>query len=175
MRWLLGSTTTFTDVIRYISRGEHAFVAVDDLSVRESFVEQLKVGTSDKPFALIDCREASSGLAFNNALVSACNSLATAIGEAGPPNWVTMSGYLLDTMQIFSRRENQGFLVITNIDRVIASQNSFEVEGALRSAMERCDAIAVVLCGSETTITEMGYDDRPFYLSFPIFRFAPGG
>ena len=86
----------------------------------------------------------------------------------------TVSGYLQDAMQLFQLRGKQGFLIFVHIDRMIASQSSFEIEGALRSAMERYDDIAVVLCGSEATIDEMRQDDRPFYLSFRAFRFVPG-
>ncbi len=128
-------------------------------------------GTKGQPLAVIDGRESESGKAFSEKLVSACNNLMRAIGEKTALSSLTVSSYLLDAMHLFQMREEQGFLIFVHIDPMIESQGTFEIEGALRSAMERHNDISVVLCGSKTTIDKMRQDDRPFYCSFRTFRY----
>ena len=76
----------------------------------------------------------------------------------------------MDTMALFHESDRQGYLLCNKIDAAIESQSSYEIEGALRSVMQLQNDIAVILCGSNDVIDEIGRSDRPFYLSFRVFR-----
>lgn len=168
----LSQSDAFSDAISYIETGQHAFIAIDEHETRDRFAALLDARLKGQSFAVIDGRESESGKAFSGKLVSACNSLILAIGEKTTLRSLTVSGYLQDAMHLFQSCEKQGFLMFNHIDSMIESQGTFEIEGALRSAMERHNDIAVVLCGSKMTIDKMRQDDRPFYCSFRTFLFG---
>jgi hypothetical protein len=168
----LSQSDAFSDAISYIATGRHAFIAIDEHETRNRFAVLLDARLKGQPFAVIDGRESESGRAFSEKQVSACNSLVLAIGEKTALRSLTVSGYLQDAMLLFQTCEKQGFLMFNHIDPMIGSQGTFEIGGALRSAMERHDDIAVVLCGSKTTIVKMCQDDRPFYCSFRTFLYG---
>ena len=171
---LTALSSNFAEAIRYISRGEHAFVAIDCEHRREAFVQELNEALSGQPCVLIDGQNAVSGRPFARALIQGCDQLVESIGIGMEPDNCTVSGHLLATMRLFQAQQQQGYLVFNSIDPMIQSQTIFEIEGALRSAMQHNDHVAVVLCGSEATINEMGGSDRPFYCSFRAFRLNEG-
>lgn len=158
------------DICRYIVSGKHAFVGCDSSVRRDDLARKLALDLSDRPYQVIDASNCQSGQQFAVAFADACNALVGAIDTSLPPRRFSLSGMLAEVMQQFSQAERQGFLFINHIDSLIQSQHTFEIEGALRSVMQLHDDVTVVLCGSNEIIDLIGQSDRPFYLSFRIFR-----
>lgn len=74
-------------------------------------------------------------------------------------------------MLAFGAAERQGYLILSDIDRPMRMQRTFELEGPLRSVMQLHDDVAIVLIGSNDVINKMvGDNKRPFFMSFRVFR-----
>lgn len=76
-------------------------------------------------------------------------------------------------MKLFEQEPRQGFLLLVDVDKVIRAQLSFEIEGALRGAMEKHSGVAVAILASLEEIQLIGRWDRPFYMSFRAFHILP--
>ncbi len=159
-----------SEVLEYLSLGHHAFVGCDSTALLKEFEERIRQSIEGAPVVVIDASELVSGEPFSNAMLAALKKLCRLIHKRLPKRLVTLSAYLTATMNFYSDQGRQGFLIINHIETLIQSQGNFEVEGTLRSAMQLQDDVAVVLCGPNKTIDLMGRSDRPFYLSFRIFR-----
>lgn len=74
-------------------------------------------------------------------------------------------------MKAYDAANKQGFLVLNNMDPVINMQRRIEFEGPLQSIMQLRNNIAVVIVATKSTIDKLvGDRDRPFFMSFRVFR-----
>jgi len=159
------------DVASYIQSGEHAFIACDDPNLRNDFVRFLQGTLAGSPIEYIDSDRVSRLRDFAVAIVESCRCLVTTIASLPMERTPGIANSLKETMLAFDAAERQGFLIIDNIDSVIEMQRTIEIEGPLRSVMQIHNDVAVVLCGSNRVINDMvGSYDRPFYMSFRVFR-----
>lgn len=159
------------DVIDYIQNGYHAFIGCDDGNRRESFVESLQVALDGEIQKCIACGDVSDCSDFAAQLVAACQDFASALGQPVLQRRLNIASSLEEVMDLYGKRERQGFLILNNMDKVIETQRTMEVEGSLRSVMQIYDNIAVAIVASnDTTNGLVGDYDRPFYMSFRVFR-----
>lgn len=160
-----------TDIIRYVQSGLHAFVACDELAKRDHIVQSLQDALDEHPVELIDGGQVLDRRDFALRLVTACQRLVS--GLEGPPlqGRPSIAGSLEEAMLRYRDEGRQGFLLLNDMDPVIEMQRTIEFEGPLRSVMQRYDDVAVVLLASNDTINHLVGDyDRPFYMSFRVFR-----
>lgn len=159
------------DISNYIQSGEHAFIACDDSDRRNAFVRSLQDNLADSPVGYIDGNYALKLRDFAVAIVESCHRLIGALGVSVKQRDLSIANSLDEAMQVFDATGHQGFLIIDNIDPVIEMQRTIEIEGPLRSVMQLHDDVAVVLCGTNKVINDMvGNYERPFYMSFRVFR-----
>ena len=177
---------TIDSVAAYVGRGRHAFIACDSSYDLCEVASRLVNALRSKLVAQIHGNQIRSVENFAEAVAKSCSDLQAKLGtmkklrlpltgakvESTYPS-LSIATNLTATMRIFNAADSQGFLVIRNIDHVVALQNSIEIEGPMRSAMQRHNDIAIVVCGSNNVINKLaGESDRPFYMSFRIFRIS---
>lgn len=165
------------EILSYIEVGYHAFIGCDDPGRRDEIVALLKSKLSSNPVECTDGRGLNTYREFAEAMAKDCKKLSAALGirsriaHSLRKRALSISQNLEETMRAFDVTERQGFLILNHIDPIISSQRTVEIEGSLRSVMQLRDEVAVILCGSNDVIDGMVGDyDRPFYLSFRVFR-----
>ncbi len=159
------------DVIDYIQNGYHAFIGCDDGHKCDSFVESLQVALDGEIQKCIACGDLLDCNDFAAELVAACQDFAGALGQSVLQRRLNIASSLEEVMDLYGEGDRQGFLLLNNMDNVIKMQRTYEIEGSLRSVMQIFDDIAVVIVASNDTINGLVGDyDRPFYMSFRVFR-----
>lgn len=160
-----------TDIINYVRSGYHAFVGVDDPNKRDQFVESLQVALDGEIQECITCGDISGRRQFVARIVISCLNLVAALGVPFLEERPNIASSLQEVMGVYSGRGRQGYLILSDMDRVIEMQRTFEFEGPLRSVMQLYDDVAVAIIASNDTINGLVGDyDRPFYMSFRVFR-----
>jgi hypothetical protein len=162
-------TSSVDSVIEYFASGQHAFVASDDEALRSLVVHTAKEFLSNRPLECVAGDSSANLEEFGTSMVTASDGLVSSIGAPAVTGRLSLSELLHETILRFHERDRQGFLVVTHIDRILALQHSFEIEGAFREIMQRYNDVAILWVGSSSAILEISQSDRPFYLSFPIF------
>ena len=161
-----------TDIIDYIKSGYHAFVGCDCPDERDKFVEALQVALDGEIQECIVGSGISNHEEFVARIIIACLNFVAALGVPfleRPPN---IASSLAEVMDLYGERARQGFLILSEMDRVIEMQQTIEFEGPLRSVMQLQSDVAVVIIASHDTINGLVGDyARPFYMSFRVFRF----
>lgn len=171
-----GSTSNYrtdelTDIINYFKGGHHAFVGCDDPDERDKFVEALQVELDGEIQECIVGSGVSNREEFVAKIVIACLNLVAALGVPFLERRPNIANSLAEVMDLYSERARQGFLILSELDRVIEMQQTIEFEGPLRSVMQLQSDVAVVIIASHDTINGLVGDyARPFYMSFRVFR-----
>lgn len=159
------------EILRYIEHGYHVFIGCDDRKTRDSFVDSLQIALDGEIQECIFCGDVSNLRNFATRVVNACQNLVFALGVPSLLRMLSIASSLEEAMEVYSQRSRQGYLILSNMDDVIQMQRTIEVEGPLRSVMQIHDDVAVVIIASNDTIDELVGDyDRPFYMSFRVFR-----
>ena len=160
-----------SEIIRYVQNGYHAFVGCDRASERESFVEAIQVALDGEIQTFIPCGVVEDRREFVTQIVVACQGFVLALGQPMLERTPSLASSLEETMALYRKQDRQGFLILGDMDRVIEMQRTMEIEGSLRSVMQIYDNIAVVIIASNDTINDLVGDyNRPFYMSFRVFR-----
>ena len=161
-----------TDVARYVASGQHAFIACDDSNSRNEIVATIRSTVLGHPLQYVDGNDFTKLGSFAVQISRSCEQLCLSIGSRMSYQGETLTTCLRETAQQFRSKNRQGFLIINNIDGIIALQNTFELEAPFREIMQFYEDLAIVWIGSNATILEMNDSNRPFYLSFRIFWLA---
>jgi hypothetical protein len=157
------------DALKYFALGQHAFVASDAEAQRNLVVREAKKALSGEPLECISGDSIANLEDFGKSIVAASSGLVSSIGACAAIGRLSLSEVLNETMFEFRERGRQGFLVVNHVDRILALQHSYEIEGAFREIMQRFSDVAVLWVGSNSAILDIGQSDRPFYLSHRIF------
>ena len=160
---------TVGDAIEYFVSGQHAFVASDAEAQRNLVVREAKKVLSGKPLECISGDSIANLEDFGKSIVAASSGLISSIGARPAIGRLSLSELLSETMSKFRERGRQGFLVVNHVDRILALQHSYEIEGAFREIMQRFSDVAVLWIGSNSAILDIGQSDRPFNLSHRVF------
>ena len=153
----------------YVREGNHAFVSCETAAARTHVLDRLQEHLAGIPVQHLAAETISSLEDFGRRYSTSCQDLVAQIGSRITPR-SSVSGWLQAAMVEFEEAGRQGALLISGFDNIVSLQRTFEVEGALRSVMQMSADVAVVIFATEKTLVKIGQDDRPFYLSFPIFR-----
>lgn len=158
------------ELAQYFSTGRHAFAASDDATQLDLAMARVLESLGDAPNYVIDCRESNDLSEFAREVdKEGIGQLIADIGVERANLEGILTARLANAMDCFRDHGSQGYLILNHVDSMINLQNTFEMEGAFRGAMQFHDDIAVLWLGSKETIIDINQDDRPFYLSFRIF------
>lgn len=158
-------------VIRHVRCGCHAFIGCDDLATGEQFVQALGVALPESPIECVRGGKVANTRDFAVQIVESCQRLVKGIGGRFHPSMSGIAPSLESAMLAFGAAERQGYLILSDIDPPIRMQRTIELEGPLRSVMQLHDDVALVFIGSNDVINKMVGDyERPFYMSFRVFR-----